>query len=802
MCLTLLKATVFISAVISALGFLDHPVMTQPLGCYVVTGGTQCRTDSARLTDHVNALEYGTITFDNGYNATEAAANRTTIQAAIKFAIANAKQVVDLPCGNSTSAKIWLDQTLFADSTENHQAITGTVNDGGLVKLTVASTSGWMTGDVVQVFSVGGTTEANGQWTITLVDGKHITLQGSTYKNAYTSGGSVFDPVSTNFSIWLHGCGGLNTNLNNGTNLYFVSGLNAPYIVFGPGRGLGGDGFTVNGTQSGACWATYPSQSVGIAYAAKGSQFELDRVNIYNAYSLFGAGWGGNNTLGDHITLNNVSFSAGHYGFQTIGGEPFIMNLNDSSIGSADIIINDRLNDQINVRGGSYASGGTHANVFGISSTSSLALGGGSFQISTAVNSPDAQIAANCYTAFVINTTDFGPVPFTLVSYSYGRITVQILRSWYVNNFGDLNIASVTNLQTELRAATKLYAVQKYIVFCGQVNADGVHIEGDVPMTLWDTLTCPASSPVHLKNIILNIDPSDTASASCLGRNNACEARFLVAQTHPFLNYGNTNHTFEDLNVNQAGPPTDPIIIDVDTKGFNECYFKQWILPLNIVVRWWASNYNNDHEQYASNRYQGTCQFDRSYFPMQNTTLNGAANLARAYQIHSDNQVPFMGFRPAPWAIPELTPNQYSQVSSVGTMGTYPLIHGGTIYSIQKEGDTSSRKFVTSAHQFYSWGQNLAIKWSYLGASNWVGLSDTSQMFAGLAITLDLSGIGGTQFVVTGVYPGLGGVTVSYPGTIGAGTQGVTVSPGKGTTVYTGSTIVQQPYSWTSVTLQ
>lgn len=71
-------------------------------------------------------------------------------------------------------------------------AISGAANNGsGLVRLTVASTTGWTTGDFKSVSAVTGTTEANGHWTITVIDGTHIDLQGSTYANAYVSGGIV-----------------------------------------------------------------------------------------------------------------------------------------------------------------------------------------------------------------------------------------------------------------------------------------------------------------------------------------------------------------------------------------------------------------------------------------------------------------------------------------------------------------------------------------------------------------------------------------------------------------------------------
>jgi hypothetical protein len=72
------------------------------------------------------------------------------------------------------------------------QTISGCANNGsGLIRVTVGSTSGWTTGDYKTISAVTGTTEANGTWPITVVDGTHIDLQGSTFANAYVSGGVV-----------------------------------------------------------------------------------------------------------------------------------------------------------------------------------------------------------------------------------------------------------------------------------------------------------------------------------------------------------------------------------------------------------------------------------------------------------------------------------------------------------------------------------------------------------------------------------------------------------------------------------
>ena len=72
-------------------------------------------------------------------------------------------------------------------------AVTGSASGaGGVVELTVGSTAGITTGDTVSVYAVGGTTEANGYWTVTVNDGTHLSLTGTTWANAWTSGGVVY----------------------------------------------------------------------------------------------------------------------------------------------------------------------------------------------------------------------------------------------------------------------------------------------------------------------------------------------------------------------------------------------------------------------------------------------------------------------------------------------------------------------------------------------------------------------------------------------------------------------------------
>jgi len=82
--------------------------------------------------------------------------------------------------------------TLEALDVLNSVVVSGAADNGsGLIRLTVSSTADMTTGDYRAVAEVTGTTEANGNWLITVIDATHIDLQGSTFSNAYVSGGYV-----------------------------------------------------------------------------------------------------------------------------------------------------------------------------------------------------------------------------------------------------------------------------------------------------------------------------------------------------------------------------------------------------------------------------------------------------------------------------------------------------------------------------------------------------------------------------------------------------------------------------------
>jgi hypothetical protein len=71
-------------------------------------------------------------------------------------------------------------------------AISNAINNGaGLIRITCAANP-FVTGDTVLISGVTGTTEANGRWIATVINSTTIDLQGSTFANAYVSGGNVY----------------------------------------------------------------------------------------------------------------------------------------------------------------------------------------------------------------------------------------------------------------------------------------------------------------------------------------------------------------------------------------------------------------------------------------------------------------------------------------------------------------------------------------------------------------------------------------------------------------------------------
>ena len=79
----------------------------------------------------------------------------------------------------------------------SYRNVINVTNNGiGAIRVTVSVTSGFISGQRIIVGEVEGTTEANGQWTITVINQTQFDLRNSSFVNAYTSGGYVINDPS------------------------------------------------------------------------------------------------------------------------------------------------------------------------------------------------------------------------------------------------------------------------------------------------------------------------------------------------------------------------------------------------------------------------------------------------------------------------------------------------------------------------------------------------------------------------------------------------------------------------------
>lgn len=101
-------------------------------------------------------------------------------------------------------------RTILVPSNPTALTVTGCASNGsGLIRVTYSGTASptLATGNIVSISAVGGTTEANSTWVITVIDSSNFDLQGSTFTNTYTSGGLIqqdvgFAALPTDYLGW------------------------------------------------------------------------------------------------------------------------------------------------------------------------------------------------------------------------------------------------------------------------------------------------------------------------------------------------------------------------------------------------------------------------------------------------------------------------------------------------------------------------------------------------------------------------------------------------------------------------
>lgn len=135
-----------------------------------------------------------------------------------------------------------------APTVVNRNIQNATNNGSGLIRISAASHT-FSTGDSVGVYGVTGTTEANGQWLVTVIDANTFDLQGSAFSHAYVSGGVVTNRGAFYAGIFVVNPildrAGLTGTAANGDD---VDGV----VIFNSGSGKATDAIFI----AGSAWAT------------------------------------------------------------------------------------------------------------------------------------------------------------------------------------------------------------------------------------------------------------------------------------------------------------------------------------------------------------------------------------------------------------------------------------------------------------------------------------------------------------------------------------------------------------------
>jgi hypothetical protein len=114
----------------------------------------------------------------------------------------------------------------------SYRYVSGITNNDGLIRITVTTTSGFITGQNVLVGEVTGVTGANGVWTVTVINENQLELQGSSFSGSYAGGGYVinnpsvpynFDQIPRTGPLWPFVYNGIQWLNNSGNNVSWVN---------------------------------------------------------------------------------------------------------------------------------------------------------------------------------------------------------------------------------------------------------------------------------------------------------------------------------------------------------------------------------------------------------------------------------------------------------------------------------------------------------------------------------------------------------------------------------------------------
>jgi len=163
--------------------FDKNPAFQQYIGAWNVSNVTNFTTFMSTKTPSTFPSTY----LDNIYNGWIV----NTVKPNLIISFGTAKYTQAAKAGRNTLTSSVISGGYNWTITDGLLTVSGTSNNGGLIRVTTTAVHGFVTGDVVNIYGVNGTTNANGTWTVTVITTTIIQLNSSVYDAAWTSGGNV-----------------------------------------------------------------------------------------------------------------------------------------------------------------------------------------------------------------------------------------------------------------------------------------------------------------------------------------------------------------------------------------------------------------------------------------------------------------------------------------------------------------------------------------------------------------------------------------------------------------------------------
>ncbi len=480
-------------------------------------------------------------------------------------------------------------------------------------------------------------------------------------------------------------------NFNNGVALWV-----------GPGQGMVVRGLSVIGPQGGYR-GNQNSNGIGVAIAGGNggsTRALIENVEVDNFYTCFSTGTNFD-ALADSNSWHKVECINAYYGFNIAATENFINDIIEPTL-SATIAFNSPTSKNVTIFGGNPSVNSGVSNSFAISLISSMtATVGGNcnnyycYTFTGVIAAPDIFVGS-VYNSYMLKTADFGIIPLIMTNWNSATNTgtFRIWPNWGFYYFQNgTNAVSLTNLQSEIQAVTTIYAAERVTVLNGiSFDWTGGHVENSEACQTFVHAAASSNgdSGISVRRVFFNAEISLNQYKPANNPTPAQLALFYCQQSFPFIfadsGASGTINLENDMFIQLPDGSSDPVVIDwqgagqmrlvvTNTGRSGESLFNPSIRVTQQIYNPISGGYN-----YIYTPAFGAGEWNQTPFLPTNSSARGGQLGGWATGL---GIVPYVGWRPALWAHPRITPSIYTTLTgSLPALGTYPIIDGSTIYSV------------------------------------------------------------------------------------------------------------------------